>query len=77
MCLGVPAKVIEKMENDVARVDVNGNQTEISIRLTPEVELGQYVLVHAGFAMEIIDESIALETMQYIEEIMQHEQFGQ
>lgn len=77
MCLGVPAKVVEKMENDVARVDVNGNQTEISIRLTPEVEIGQYVLVHAGFAMEIIDESIALETMQYLEEIMQHEQFEQ
>lgn len=77
MCLGVPAKVMEKMENDVARVDVNGNQTEISVRLTPEVEIGQYVLVHAGFAMEIIDESIALETMQYIEEIMQHEQFEQ
>jgi len=77
MCLGVPAKVVEKMENDVARVDVNGNHTEISIRLTPEVEIGQYVLVHAGFAMEIIDESIAMETMQYLEEIMQHEQFEQ
>lgn len=74
MCLGVPAKVVEKMANDVARVDVSGNQTEISIRLTPEVELGQYVLVHAGFAMEIIDESIALETMHYLEEMLQYEQ---
>lgn len=73
MCLGVPAKVVELMENDVARVDVNGNQTDINIRLTPEVEIGQYVLVHAGFAMEIIDESVALETMQYLEEIMQYE----
>ncbi|MBP1762016.1 MAG: hydrogenase assembly chaperone hypC/hupF [Firmicutes bacterium] len=74
MCLGVPAKVIEKMANDAARVDVNGNQTEINIRLTPEVEPGQYVLVHAGFAMEIIDESIALETMHYLEEMLQYEQ---
>ena len=74
MCLGVPAKVVEKIANDIARVDVNGNQTEISIRLTPEVELGQYVLVHAGFAMEIIDESIALETMHYLEEMLQYEQ---
>jgi len=72
MCLGVPAKVMALMENDVARVDVNGNQTDINIRLTPEVELGQYVLVHAGFAMEIIDESVALETMQLLEEIMQY-----
>ena len=63
MCLGVPAKVIKKMENYVATVDVNGNQTDINIRMTPEVELGQYVLVHAGFAMEIIDEDIAKETM--------------
>lgn len=74
MCLGVPAKVVEKMVNYMARVDVNGNQTDISIRLTPEVEPGQYVLVHAGFAMEIIDESIALETMRYLEEMLQYEQ---
>jgi hydrogenase expression/formation protein HypC len=74
MCLGVPAKVVEKIANDIARVDVNGNQTEINIRLTPEVEPGQYVLVHAGFAMEIIDESIALETMHYLEEMLQYEQ---
>lgn len=73
MCLGVPAKVVDLMGNDVARVDVNGNQTDINIRLTPEVELGQYVLVHAGFAMEIIDESVALETMQLLEEMMQYE----
>lgn len=73
MCLGVPAKVIELMANDVARVDVNGNQTEISVRLTPEVGINEYVLVHAGFAMEIIDESIALETMQYLEELLQYE----
>lgn len=73
MCLGVPAKIIELMNNDVAIVDVNGNQTEINIRLTPGVEINQYVLVHAGFAMEIIDENIALETMQYLEEIMQYE----
>lgn len=73
MCLGVPAKVVEFLGNDVARVDVNGNQTDINIRLTPEVKLGQYVLVHAGFAMEIIDESIALETMHYLEEIMEYE----
>ncbi len=73
MCLGVPAKVIEIKENNAALVDVNGNQTEINIRLTPEVQLDQYVLVHAGFAMEIIDERIARETMQYLEEMMQDE----
>ncbi len=66
MCLGVPAKIVEILENDAARADVNGNQVDISVKLTPEVKPGQYVLVHAGFAMEIIDESFALETMQLL-----------
>jgi len=73
MCLGVPAKVIKKMENCVATVDVNGNQTDINIRMTPEVELGQYVLVHAGFAMEIIDEEVAKETMGYLMELQPYD----
>ncbi len=73
MCIGVPAKVVELKENDVARVEVSGNQTDISIRLTPEVEINQYVLVHAGFAMEIIDESVAHETMHYLQELMQYD----
>jgi len=74
MCLGVPGKVIEFLDNGAARVDVKGNQTDISIRLTPEVELGQYVLIHAGFAMEIIDEDIAEETMSYLEELIPYDQ---
>lgn len=73
MCLGVPGKIIELKQHSMAVVDVNGNQTEISLRLTPEAELGQFVLIHAGFAMEIIDEAIALETMQYLEEMLQYE----
>lgn len=69
MCLGVPGKVLQKMDNGLARVDVHGNQVDISIRLTPEVETGQFVLIHAGFAMEIIDEEIAAETISYMEEL--------
>lgn len=73
MCLGVPGKVLQIMDHGVARVDIKGNQTDISIRLTPEVELGQYVLIHAGFAMEIIDEEVAAETMFYLEELLQYD----
>lgn len=69
MCLGVPAKVMQIFDNGVATVDVHGNQTDISIRLTPEVEVGNFVLVHAGFAMEIIDEQVAAETVSYMEEL--------
>lgn len=73
MCLGVPGKVIQFLGNDVARVDINGNQVDISIKLTPEVEIEQYVLIHAGFAMEIIDESLAAETMQLLLELQELE----
>ena len=71
MCLGVPGKVLKIMEYGVARVDVDGNQTDISIKLTPEVKLGQFVLIHAGFAMEIIDQQVAEETMYLLKELLQ------
>ncbi|HBQ27789.1 MAG TPA: HypC/HybG/HupF family hydrogenase formation chaperone [Syntrophomonas sp.] len=72
MCLGVPAKVVEFVEGQMAVVDVDGNQVNISIQLTPEVKIGQYVLVHAGFAMDIIDESFAEETMKLLKELQPH-----
>jgi len=74
MCLGVPGKIIELKENHRAIVDVNGNQMEISVRLTPEAQVGQYVLIHAGFAMEIIDEDAARETMQILLEVISYGQ---
>lgn len=58
MCVGVPAKVIEKHEYS-AVVDVMGSQTTVGIIFVPEVELGQYVIVHAGQAMSIVDEEYA------------------
>ena len=66
MCLGVPAKVVEFIEGQMAVVDVDGNQVNISIQLVPEVKIGQYVLVHAGFAMDIVDQDWARETMQLL-----------
>lgn len=69
MCLGVPGKVVKLLDNNTATVDVNGNRVDISVRLTPQVKVGQYVLIHAGFAMEIIDESMAEETMQWLKEL--------
>lgn len=74
MCLGVPGKVVELLENHMARVDVKGNLFEVSVRLTPEVKAGQYVLIHAGFAMEIIDETWALETLEILEDLQRYAQ---
>ena len=58
MCVGVPAKVIEKQEYS-ALVDVLGSQTTVGIIFVPEVNVGDYVIVHAGQAMSIIDEEFA------------------
>jgi len=72
MCLGVPGRVVDLLENHMARVDVSGNLVEISVRLTPEVRVGQHVLIHAGFAMQIIDEDLARETREVWEELQRY-----
>lgn len=72
MCLGVPGQVVVLLAHDLARVDVKGNQFEISVKLTPQVREGEYVLIHAGFAVEIIDEGWALETIKVLEELKQY-----
>ena len=63
MCVGVPAKVIEKQEYS-AIVDVMGSQTTVGIIFIPEVQVGDYVIVHAGQAMSIVDEQFAKESVE-------------
>ena len=63
MCVGVPAKVIEKQEYS-AIVDVMGSQTTVGIIFIPEVQEGDYVIVHAGQAMSIVDEQFAKESVE-------------
>jgi hydrogenase expression/formation protein HypC len=63
MCVGVPAKVVRKMEYS-AIVDVMGSQTTVGIIFVPEVELGEYVIVHAGQAMSIVDETYAKQSVE-------------
>lgn len=63
MCVGVPAKVIEKNEF-TAVVDVMGSTTSVGIIFVPEVETGDFVIVHAGQAMSIIDEEFAMESVE-------------
>lgn len=69
MCLGVPGEIIELLDHDMARIDVNGNQVEISIVLTPNVQLGQFVMVHAGFAIEVMDKKEASESLALMLEL--------
>jgi hydrogenase expression/formation protein HypC len=69
MCLAVPAEVIEVLEGELAMVDVGGAKTKVSLSLVDGVGVGDYVLVHAGFAIETIDEEEARKTIELIEEL--------
>ncbi|NLK52118.1 MAG: HypC/HybG/HupF family hydrogenase formation chaperone [Syntrophomonadaceae bacterium] len=67
MCLAVPGKIVEVHET-MATVDIAGNKRQVSLILTPEAQLGDYVLIHAGFAIQMIDEKEAQETLALFEE---------
>jgi hydrogenase expression/formation protein HypC len=72
MCLAVPARIIEK-EGDRAVADAMGNKWNIRITLTPEIEVGDVVLVHAGYAITKVDEDEARKTWELFEEIAHFE----
>lgn len=70
MCLAVPAKVLELRGNQMALVDLNGTQREISLMvLDGDVAVGKYVLIHVGYAIEVIDEEEAQRTLRMFEEL--------
>jgi hydrogenase expression/formation protein HypC len=68
MCLAIPARIVE-LEKDVAVVDAMGNRYKAKTTLLPEAKLGDLVLVHAGFAISLVDEQEARKTWQLIAEI--------
>ena len=69
MCLAVPSKIIE-INDQVAKVDVDGVIRETSIMLMDDVKIGDYVIVHAGFAINKIDEEAALQTLEDMRSIL-------
>ena len=73
MCLAVPAQIVER-EDMLATVDVGGVQRQVSMLLLPEAQIGDYVLVHAGFAMQQIDEEEAKLTWSLLQEMAEHVQ---
>jgi hydrogenase expression/formation protein HypC len=68
MCLGIPGKIIEIKKN-IAKVDVGGILRDISIDLCPDVSIGEYVLIHTGFAIQKVDEQEAKETLDLLREM--------
>ena len=72
MCLAIPGKVLSKEDRDGAlmgRVDFGGITREIQLDFVPEVEIGEYVIVHVGFALSRLDAEEASRTLELLQEM--------
>ena len=69
MCLAIPAQVRNINENNLAVVDILGVTREVALDRTPSAQVGDFVLVHAGFAIEVVSEEDAQETLDLIKQI--------
>jgi hydrogenase expression/formation protein HypC len=67
MCLAIPSKVVE-IDAGMATIDVDGVKRQASLLLLEDVKIGEYVIVHAGFAIHKIDEKDALESLRLLKE---------
>jgi len=70
MCLAVPAKVININDDDMASIDIGGTKRDISLMLLEDVNVGDYVIVHAGFAIHKINEKDALESLDLLKQVL-------
>ncbi|MEW6413218.1 MAG: HypC/HybG/HupF family hydrogenase formation chaperone [Candidatus Zixiibacteriota bacterium] len=74
MCLAIPGKVVEITEENgvqMGRIDYAGTVNTACLAYVPEVKVGQYVIVHAGFALSVIDEQEAARTLALFDEMVQ------
>jgi hydrogenase expression/formation protein HypC len=72
MCLGIPGKLVEVYNQDdlpMGKVEFGGILKEVCLAYTPEAQVGEYLIVHVGFAISRIDEAQAQEIFSYLEEI--------
>jgi hydrogenase assembly chaperone HypC/HupF len=67
MCLAIPA-IVKKINRNMAEIESMGVSKDVEISLVPDVKIGDYVIVHAGFAIQIIDKEEALITQGYWQE---------
>jgi len=68
VCLAIPARVIAINADRTALIDVSGVQRQVAIDLVPHVQVDDYVLVHAGFAIEVMSAEEAQETMELLQQ---------
>jgi len=73
MCLAVPAKVVEIVdeENQIAKVDIGGVRRNISVALLEDVKVSDWVLVHVGFAIQKVNEEEAMQTLALLRQLGQ------
>ena len=72
MCLGIPGKITEIYENDtlkMGKLDFGGVTKEVCLAYVPEAQVGDYALIHVGFAISLMDEDEAMETLKLIKEV--------
>jgi hydrogenase expression/formation protein HypC len=71
MCLGIPAQIVEILDPEagIAKAEISGVRRQISIALCPEAGVGDWVLVHVGFALATMDEEQARETLALLEQM--------
>lgn len=69
MCLAIPGKVLEKSGVNLATVEMLGVTRKVSLDMVGDAEIGDWVLVHAGFAIEKVDEEFANETLELMKQI--------
>jgi len=75
MCLAIPARIIE-LDKDIAVVDAMGNRFKAKTTLLPEAGIGNLVLIHAGFAISLVDEEEAKTTWELLAEIAKFERIA-
>jgi hydrogenase expression/formation protein HypC len=68
MCLAVPVKIVS-IDGDEAETEIAGVRRRVSIVFTPEAKVGDYILLHTGYAIGVVDEAEAEETLKLLEEI--------
>jgi hydrogenase expression/formation protein HypC len=71
MCLAIPAQIVEVVDTEggLAKAEISGVRRAVSVALCPEAEVGDWVLIHVGFALERIDEQQARETLELLEQM--------
>lgn len=68
MCLAVPAQ-IKRIDGTMAEIDLSGVSMSVGLDMTPDAVVGDYVIVHAGYAISVLDEAEALETLRLFNEL--------